>query len=92
MRSQSMFEPSFRADVLEIDDSLLQMIWRVVTRYAELGDATLTVTSSTAYAMFDGLFQQALLRHLAGSPDALTNLAEQIRRLLPTLVSPGTGD
>ena len=86
MRSQSMFEPSFRIDVLAIDDSLLQMIWRVVTRYAELDDAELSVTSATAYAMFDGLFQQALLRHLAGSPEAVDRLAEQIRRLLPTLV------
>ena len=87
MRSQSMFEPSFRVDVLAIDDSLLQMIWRVVTRYAELGDTTLTVMPPTAYAMFDGLFQQALLRHLAGSPDALASLTEQIRLLLPTLVT-----
>jgi AcrR family transcriptional regulator len=86
MRSQSMFEASFRADVLEIDDSLSEMIWRVVARYAELAARPLTVTSSTAYAMFDGLFQQALLRHLAGSADALTNMATEIRRLLPSLV------
>ncbi len=88
MRSQSMFEASFRTDVLEIDDSLSEMIWRVVTRYAELAARPLTVTSSTAYAMFDGLFQQALLRHLAGSTDALTTMATEIRRLLPSLVEP----
>ena len=44
------------------------MIWRIVTRHAELRGALLTVTSPEAYAMFDGLFQYALLRHLTGRP------------------------
>jgi AcrR family transcriptional regulator len=89
MRSQSMFEPAFRPDVVEIDDSLLQMIWRIVSRYADLGAATLIVSPSLAYAIFDGLFQQALLRHHAGVTTALDDMAEQIRSLLPNLVSAG---
>jgi len=86
LRSQSMFEDSFRADVLEIDDSLLRMIWRIVSRYSELTGAPLTVTRPAAYAIFDGLFQRALLHHLAGSADALTALTDDVRRLLPRLV------
>lgn len=86
MRSQSMFEPAFCDDVVEIDDSLLHMIWRIVSRYAELGATTLIVTPSSAYAIFDGLFQQALLRHHAGNVDALDEMADQIRGLLPNLV------
>ena len=39
LRNQSLFEASFRGDVLEIDDSLEQMIWRIVTRFAELAEA-----------------------------------------------------
>jgi AcrR family transcriptional regulator len=85
MRSQSMFEPAFRADVLEIDDSLQRMIWRVVTGYAELSGRAPTVAPATAYAMFDGLFQHALLRHLAGAPDALDTLRAESLTLLPRL-------
>jgi AcrR family transcriptional regulator len=33
LRSQSLFEESFRADVAEIDESLERMIWCIVTRY-----------------------------------------------------------
>ena len=36
LRSQSLFEESFRADVLEIDESLERMIWRIVSRFGEL--------------------------------------------------------
>jgi AcrR family transcriptional regulator len=87
MRSQSMFEPAFRKDVLEIDDSLERMIWRIVSRYAELGGSTPVVDSSAAYAVFDGLFQHSLLRHSSGSVDALDHMAAQVLVLLPKLVS-----
>jgi AcrR family transcriptional regulator len=86
LRSQSMFEDSFRGDVLEIDDSLQRMIWRIISRYSELTGAPLTITPPAAYAIFDGLFQRALLHHLAGSADALTALADDVRHLLPRLV------
>jgi AcrR family transcriptional regulator len=86
MRSQSMFEPAFRADVIEIDDSLQHMIWRVVSRYGELAGRPLIVEPTTAYAIFDGLFQQALLRHIAGSPDVLSHLITRARALLPSLL------
>jgi len=89
MRSQSMFEPAFRTDVLAIDDSLRDMVWRVVSRYAVLRGRPPTVPSATAYAMIDGLFQQALLRHLAGSPGALDTLDAQVRAVLPQLVAGG---
>ncbi|HEV3169567.1 MAG TPA: TetR/AcrR family transcriptional regulator, partial [Actinocrinis sp.] len=35
LRNQSLFEESFRADVLEIDQRREEMIWRVISRYAE---------------------------------------------------------
>ena len=85
MRSQSMYEAAFRADVLDIDDALRAMIWRVVDRYAELANRPPAVTPTAAYAIFDGLFQRALLRHLSGHADALDELAAEIRSLLPTL-------
>ncbi len=86
LRNQSLFEESFRADVLEIDGSLQAMIWRIVTQYAELAGAPLTVPAPTAYALFDGLFQQALLRHLAGHPDAECHLQESVEALMDRLI------
>jgi len=87
LRSQSLFEESFRADVLEIDKSLERMIWRIVSRYGELGDTTLVIPSPVAYAMFDGLFQQALLHYLSGSDSALPDLRERVLLLLSHVVS-----
>jgi AcrR family transcriptional regulator len=86
LRSQSMFEESFRADVLEIDDSLQRMIWRIVSRYAQLREASPAVTAETAYPLFDGLFQRGLLHHLAGDTDALELMSSQAQALLPQLV------
>ena len=86
LRNQSLFEEKFRADVTEIDHSLERMIWRIVTRYAELSARDLAVTPAFAYALLDGVFQHALLRHLSGDPAATHDLAEQVRQVLPTLL------
>ena len=87
LRNQSLFEESFRADVLEIDRRREEMIDHVVARYAELASVPSGVPRAVAYALFDGLFQQALLRHLAGSEQALEDLRRGCRELLPRLVS-----
>src|ERR1700694_3449692 len=86
LRNQSLFEESFRADVLEIDESLQRMIWRIVSQYAELADAPPAVSSSTAYAIFDGLFQQALFRYLAGNVDAGCQLQKSVESILDHLI------
>jgi AcrR family transcriptional regulator len=86
LRNQSMFEPAFRADVAEIDLLLERMIERIVTRWAELSGRTPQVTPATMYATFDGLFQQALLRRLAGDPSAATDLQAAVTEVLPNLV------
>lgn len=41
------------------------------------------------YAQFDGLFQQSLLRHLAGSPTATEDLHTYAGALLTQVVPPG---
>jgi AcrR family transcriptional regulator len=86
LRSQSLFEESFRADVREIDASLERMIWRIVSRHAELTDTPSRAEAPLAYAMFDGLFQQALARRLAGDGSAVAYLRSGVGALL-TLVS-----
>jgi hypothetical protein len=89
LRNQSMFDEAFRADVHEIDQSLERMIWRIVTKFADLSGTPLAVTSPVAYAMFDGLFQHALINHLAGSADAALDLEENVPRVLDSLAARG---
>jgi len=85
LRNQSLFEESFRADVLEIDQRRQEMIWRVVSRYAELAGIPVRLSPAAAYAVLDGLFQQALLHHLAGSEGPADDLAANVIRVLDTL-------
>ncbi len=87
LRTQSMFEPSFQQDVAEIDRSLERMIWRILTQYAQLAGGSPAVAPEVAYALFDGLFQQALLRHLHGQEQAGSDLRRQVEELLPKLTN-----
>jgi TetR/AcrR family transcriptional repressor of bet genes len=87
LRSQSMFEESLREAVLQIDKTLEEMVWRVVSRYAELSCAEPAMTSHAAYGVLDGLFQQALLAHTCGDEAAaLDELAGQVRQLMPLML------
>ena len=84
LRTQSMFEESLREAVLMIDQTLQDMIWRVISRYAELSGAAVAMTPSAAYGVLDGLFQQALLGYLTGDQqETLDTLADQVHALMP---------
>jgi AcrR family transcriptional regulator len=87
LRNQSLFDDSYRHDVTEIDDSLERMIWRIVSKFADLAGIPLAVSSGAAYAVFDGLFQQALIRHLAGRADAARDLDENVQHVLDLLTA-----
>jgi AcrR family transcriptional regulator len=87
LRTQSMFEDQLRAAVTEIDHTLQDMIWRVVTRYAELAGRPASVDPAAAYGMLDGLFQQALLGHLAGRDGVLDGLVAQVRKVMPLVLA-----
>lgn len=82
LRSQSLFEEAFRADVLEIDRSLQEMIWRIISRYAELSGEAQQLPPAALYAIFDGLFQQCLLKHLSGDSDAIAEMQNNTRQIL----------
>ncbi len=87
LRSQSMFEPALVEAVDQIDRTLAEMIWRVVTRYAELADRSLVVDEPEAYGMLDGVFQQAVLAHRDTADDAhLARLERQVHTLVPLMV------
>jgi AcrR family transcriptional regulator len=86
LRAQSLFEEAFRADVAEIDKSLEKMIWRVLSRLAEISGEPVRLPSPVAYAMFDGLFQQALLKHLSGDKKAVATMQSNVRQVVSQLV------
>ena len=88
LRTQSMFEESLREAVTHIDTTLEEMIWRVVSRYAELAGLPVAMTPAAAYGVLDGLFQQALLGHVAGDATALPTLVEQVHALMPLTLAP----
>lgn len=89
LRAQSMFEPNLREAVGQIDRTLEDMVWRVVTRYAELAGTTVALSPHAAYGMVDGVFQQALLGFLTGDdPHALDTLRAEVRDLLPLSLRP----
>jgi len=85
LRNQSLFDKAFRSDVHEIDQSLERTIWRIVSKFAELTGMVPAVPSSVAYAVFDGLFQHALISQLAGSADAARDLEQNVQRVLESL-------
>jgi AcrR family transcriptional regulator len=86
LRNQSLFDEAFRSDVREIDQSLERMIWRIVTKFADLAAAPPAVPSGVAYAVFDGLFQHALIDHLAGHADAARDLEQNVPHILDSLI------
>nr|WP_218847171.1 TetR/AcrR family transcriptional regulator [Psychromicrobium silvestre] len=86
LRGQSLFESAFRDDVAEIDESLRSMIWRIVSRYAELSDTESAFPAVTAYPLFDGLFQHALLKYLVDPGAAAEELRTGVELLLPRLM------
>jgi AcrR family transcriptional regulator len=89
LRNQSLFEESFRADVLEIDERRQAMIWRVVTRYAELRDGSPATSETSAYLVLDGFFQHALLYSLSGLDDIVAGLEQELHTVLDRLVTAG---
>ncbi len=86
LRSQSMFEPGLADAVSHIDESLAEMVWRVMARYGELAGAQLVVGKPEAYAILDGIFQQALLGHQRDPQgDHLVQLKRQVMLLVPLM-------
>ena len=84
-----MFEPGLREAVTLIDQTLEQMIWRVISRYADLAGQEIRLGAAASYAMLDGIFQQALLGHVAGRADALNELCQQVREVMPLMLTAG---
>ncbi|MDO7868927.1 TetR/AcrR family transcriptional regulator [Nocardioides jiangxiensis] len=86
LRTAAMYEPELRDDVAEIDLTLEAMVWRIVTRFAELAGAKPAFDEPTTYALIDGLFEKAVFAHLAGDPKAGADLQSRVAGLVPALL------
>ena len=86
LRAQALFEEAFRADVAELDKSLENMIWRIMSRFAELAEQPLRLPAAALYALFDGLFQRGLLQHLSGDSEAIAGMQADVRAVINELL------
>ncbi len=88
LRNQALFDGSFRNDVLEIEERREDMIWRVVARYCELRGTTPALDKASAYILLDGIFQRALLHHLADNTAEVTAARRQLHAAFALLDCP----
>ena len=90
IRTQSMFEERLRPAAVYIDQTLEDMVWRIVSRYAELSGTEPAMPPAAAYGVLDGLFLAALLGYSLGNEDALPTLAGQVHGLMPLTIGTPT--
>ncbi|MBM7368966.1 TetR/AcrR family transcriptional regulator [Gordonia hydrophobica] len=86
LRMQAVFERTLVEDVRAIDDELESMVWRVVSRYAELAGGEPIMDAAGVYAALDGPFERAVRRRCDGEQDAAAELSRQLHALLGVLV------
>ncbi|GAB2678244.1 TetR/AcrR family transcriptional regulator [Saccharopolyspora gloriosae] len=87
LRNQSLFDESFRQEVVEIDQRREEMIWRVIIRCAELAGVGTAMSSAVAYAMIDGIFQRGLSHALSGLDDEVARLEAEMPGVLALLLA-----
>lgn len=82
LRNQALFPSGFGDTIVRIDDLLEEMVWSIVTRYAELVGRPTLFRSESAYAVIDGIFQHALIRCFRGDDDAVGRLQQECEALM----------
>lgn len=87
LRAQAMFESALAPTVSDLDAQLEAMIWRVVVRHAELAGTHPALDRTSTYALFDGIFENALMRHLAGDVNAGPRLRRGATELMSRIMA-----
>lgn len=88
LRNQALFSEGFSDTIVRIDGLLQDMVWRIVSRFADLEGREIAVSPQIAYSLFDGLFQNALIRFLRGDASAVDELRDEAPTLLHTALAP----
>jgi AcrR family transcriptional regulator len=78
LRNQALFESGFGDTIEMIEDQLEDAIWQLLERYAELRGKPSKYDRSLGYSIADGVFQNALIRHLRGDEGAIARLREDV--------------
>lgn len=86
LRNQALFDAGFRDTIIAIDALLSDMVWAVVERFSALEGRAPVVDPSSAYALFDGIFLNALIAYLRGDLEAVEHLRLASIRLLLSAV------
>lgn len=86
LRNQALFDTGFRETIFAIDALLNDMVWAVVQRFSELEGRAPVVDPPSAYALFDGIFLNALIAYFRGDLDAAEHLRIASIRLLMSAV------
>lgn len=86
LRTQSMFEPQLGEDVRAIDALLEDMVWRILSKFAALSGLKILVDPPTAYALIDGVFEQAVVAYGHDPEGAPERLVERVTAVIPRLL------
>ena len=87
LRTQSMFDDQLRDAVTVIDKTLEEMIWRVVSRYAELAGRPADSSPRSLTACSTGCSSRRFWPTSAGTPRCSTALAGQVRAVMPLMLA-----
>ena len=86
IRAQALFDASFQADIAEMINESLEDVVGAGAHGAPVRarphSADGLILGGVAYAIMDGLFQQALLKYLSGQTDAVPNMQADVRAVL----------
>lgn len=85
-RSQSMFDPSFRAVVSEIENSLYDMVGKMLRRVEGFTQRAISVPDKRVYWLLDGMFQHYLRAVLDNSETLVDDFDSELRSFLKTLL------
>ncbi|MBN6190911.1 MULTISPECIES: TetR/AcrR family transcriptional regulator [Microbacterium] len=86
LRNQALFESGFGDTIEQIEQMLQEAIGEVLARYAELAGKPCRFDATLAYALTDGMLQNALIRHLRGDTEAISRLRQECLALFAACV------
>jgi AcrR family transcriptional regulator len=81
IRNQALFDPAFRTSVMEIEETLIQVVSRAWCLAGRDADAF----SALHYSVVDGVFRYLMQRQMAGESRDQQALSAEIRSVLDSL-------